>query len=184
MKDEQFPHEVSDFLFDFAEKLFSEFPPNQNQPRNLMTAYFECVLYLVARMDLLLQYLAVEDEDKERVIRVVLKQMETEFGTANEGIISEIISERMAEYERLFASRDPFTDRWYERVFAFFAARLDEAMDDNRRYVWSMKSEAAGSRPLLREEIMDLVRQVEIEHVVTFQRIVINFFASEESDEN
>lgn len=184
LKDEQFPHEVSDLLFDFAEKLFAEFPPNQNQPRNLMTAYFECVLYLVARMDLLLQYLAVADSDKERVIRVVLKQIEQEFGTANQGNIAEVISERMAEYERLFVSREPFTDKWYERVFSFFSARMDEALDDTRRYVWSMKSEASGARPMSREELLEIVRRVEIEHVVTFQRVVINFFSAGEDDES
>ncbi|HUX14558.1 MAG TPA: hypothetical protein VMW87_16135 [Spirochaetia bacterium] len=183
LKEDDFPHELSTFLFDFAERIFETFPPNQNQPRNLMTAYLECVLYLVARMDLLLGYLNVAEAQKERVLRVILSQIEEEFGTANSTSVAEVVAERMAQYEKLFSQREPFTDGWYERVFSFFAARIDESIDDTRRYVWNLTQEAHGARPLTREEILDAIRRSEIEDVVTFQRIVINFFTRQEEDD-
>ncbi len=150
-----------------------------------MTAYLEAVLYLVARMDLLLSYLNVAESEKERVLRVILRQIEDEFGTANGTTIAEIVSERMAQYERLFSQGEPFTDRWYERVFGFFAARMDEAMDDTRSYIWNISQEPHGARPLSRADVMDVIRRAEMEDVVTFQRIVINFFTRQgDNDED
>lgn len=183
LDENEFPREVSGFVFDFAERLFEDFPPNQNQPRNLMTAYLEAVLYLVARMDLLLSYLSVAEAEKERVLRVILRQIEDEFGTANGTTIAEVVSERMAQYEKLFSQGEPFTDRWYERVLGFFAARMDEAMDDTRRYIWNLTQEPHGARPLARADVMDLIRRAEMEDVVTFQRIVINFFTRQGEDD-
>ncbi len=163
--------------------MFEEFPPNQNQPRNLLTAYLECVLYLVARMDLLLQYLSVEEDEKERLLRVILRQIEDEFGTANSTTVTEVISERMAQYERLFSTGEPFSERWYEQMFSFFAARLDEAMDDNRRFIWNLTRDPVGARTMPLEDIVLVVQRTEIEQIVTFQRVIINFFTHPSTDE-
>jgi len=182
-EEETFPQELSTLLFDFAEQLFAMFPPNENQPRNLFTAYLECVLYLVARMDLLLQYLDVADDEKERVIRVILSQIEDEFGTVNPTTVTEIVSERMAQYDRLFTSREAFSERWYDRVFAFYATQMDEAMDENRRFIWNITHEADGTRLMSREDILETIRLTEIEQVVTFQRVIINFFTHPEEGE-
>ena len=159
------------------------FPPNENQPRNLFTAYLECVLYLVARMDLLLQYLDVADDEKERVIRVILSQIEDEFGTVNPTTVTEVVSERMAQYDRLFTSREAFSERWYDRVFAFYATQMDEAMDENRRFIWNITRDAEGTRLMSREDILETIRLTEVEQVVTFQRVVINFFTHPEESQ-
>ena len=182
-EEEKFPHELSTLLFDFAEQLFAMFPPNENQPRNLFTAYLECVLYLVARMDLLLQYLDVADDEKERVIRVILSQIEDEFGTVNPTTVTEVVSERMAQYDRLFTSREAFSERWYDRVFAFYATQMDEAMDENRRFIWNITRDAEGTRLMSREDILETIRLTEVEQVVTFQRVIINFFTHPEESQ-
>ncbi len=175
MNDEaQFPDELTDFLFEYAEEVTLAFPGTDAVPLNLSLAYFESIVYLQYRVSVLLPYFQISPDTVAEVNEGVRVRLHQEFVNAQTSVLEQEIDRGGSEYRHI--DHAAFSEAWYHRLFDVYAARMRRALNPKRRYIWNIGRVHDGEPPFSHEESIEYVHRAEIHHVVPFQRLVINFF--------
>lgn len=171
----RFPEELTDFLFDYADEITRSFPHAEAIPMNLSIPYFESVMYLRARIRVLLPYFQISEALVDEVGNSVSERLLKEFQTADNNMVTRYEVSTQEEYRSI--EHAPFGEKWYFEIFELFRQRMVTALNPARRYVWNLDRPADPNQSTLGDdESLECVHRVEINHVVPFQRLVINFF--------
>ena len=174
----RFPDELTDFLFEYAEEVTLSFPESTAIPVNLSIAYFESIVYLTARVRVLLPYFQISETLVSEVRVSVRERLIEEFRTVDADLIGDHADIATEEYDRIGRRTAPFSEQWYHQLFEVFRRRMCAAFEASRRYIWNLEiaADESGETDDDEEELLEFVHRAEIDQVVPFQRLVINFF--------
>ncbi|MFW5994658.1 MAG: hypothetical protein ACOCRN_00970 [Spirochaetia bacterium] len=170
----KFSQELTDFLFESAEEVTMSFAGAESIPMNLSIPYFESVVYLRARIRVLLPYFQISSDLVSEVDSSVHSRLQQEFRTVSQDVLSFHYMLSSEAYENL--DQTPFTEAWYHQVFDLFAGKMAAAMRRSKMYIWNLDRPDESEPDMSDEDALEYVHRAEIHHVVPFQRLVINFF--------
>jgi hypothetical protein len=184
MSEESFPKEVAEFLLQYASDMYAEYP-SHSTPDNLSLARFETAMYLCARTEALFEQMKVDPEFRSSFEKGLDEILEKEFRIQGNDRLERAARRRKEQYRELGEKKKPFTQKWYESVFIFFAARLTYVYDENRHLTFAVEPDPPPQRNTngISVDVIELINRLEIEKVFEFQRLVVGFFNSQPWDD-
>ncbi len=172
----RFPDELTAFLFEYAEEVALSFPEANAIPVNLSIAYFESIVYLTARVRVLLPYFQISETLVSDVRLSVRERLTEEFRNADPELLGYHTDLATDEYDRICRRNAPFSEQWYHQLFEVFRRRMCDSLSTSRRYIWNLEIDPDRTEENDDEQLLEFVHRAEIHQVVPFQRLVINFF--------
>lgn len=170
----KFSQELTDFLFESSEEVTLSFVGAESIPLNLSIPYFESIVYLRARISVLLPYFQISSDLVSEVDNSVYARLQQEFRTVDSDVLSFHYMLSSESYQNL--ETPPFSEEWYHQVFDLFAGKMATAMSRSKMYIWNLDRPVETEPDISDDDALDYVHRAEIHHVVPFQRLVINFF--------